>query len=83
MRIPKHIPQELKRLINFIVKRLGDCETLLDGYNHNPWGYTWYGHKMICEPLFCCYGRIGYSISYQGYELHVDNDMDRITIEEY
>lgn len=38
---------------------------------------------MICEPLFCCYGRIGYRISYQGYELHVDNDMNKITIEEY
>ena len=29
MRIPKEIPNELKRLINAIVKRFGDCENLL------------------------------------------------------
>ena len=33
MRIPKDIPNELKRLINAIVKRFGDCEHWLDGYN--------------------------------------------------
>lgn len=59
MRIPKNIPNELKRLINAIVKRSGDCETWLDGYNRDPWGFTWYGSPMTCEPLFCSYGCIG------------------------
>lgn len=80
MRIPKYIPNELKRLINAIVKRFGDCECWLDGYNRNPWGFTWYGSRMTCEPLFCCYGWIGYSISYKGYEIHVDNELSRIEI---
>lgn len=35
MRIPKDIPNELKRLINAILKRDGDCENLLNGYNYN------------------------------------------------
>ena len=80
MRIPKDIPSELKRLINAIVKRSGDCESLLNGYNRNPWGFTWYGFRMICEPLFCSYGRIGYRINYRGNEIHVDNELSRITI---
>lgn len=80
MRIPKDIPNELKRLINAIVKRFGDCECWLDGYNRNPWGFTWYGSRMTCEPLFCCYGMIGYSIGYKGYEIHVDNELLRIEI---
>lgn len=40
MRIPKDIPNELKRLINAIGKRSGDCENWLDGYNRDPWGFT-------------------------------------------
>ena len=52
MRIPKQIPNELKRLVNAIVKRSGDCENWLNGYNRDPWGFTWYGSRMICEPLF-------------------------------
>lgn len=40
MRIPKDIPSELKRLINAILKRDGDCESLLNGYNRNPFGFT-------------------------------------------
>lgn len=52
MRVPKDIPNELKRLINAIVKRSGDCENWLNGYNRNPWGFTWYGSSMICGPLF-------------------------------
>lgn len=35
---------------------------------------------MICEPLFCSYGCIGYGINYQGYEIHVDNELSRIEI---
>lgn len=80
MRVLQDIPQELKRLINAILKRDGDCEQWLNGYNSNPWNYTWYGFRMICEPLFCCYGCIGYSISYNGYEIHVDNELSRINI---
>lgn len=80
MRIPKYIPNELKRLINAIVKRFGDCENWLNGYNKNPCGFTWYGSRMICEPLFCSYGCIGYGIYYKGYEIHVDNELSRIEI---
>lgn len=80
MRIPKYIPNELKRLINAIVERFGDCENWLNGYNRNSWGFTWYGFRMICEPLFCCYGRIGYRINYRGCEINVDNDLSRIEI---
>lgn len=32
MRTPKDVPNELKRLINAIVKRSGDCESWLNGY---------------------------------------------------
>lgn len=80
MRIPKDIPAELNRLINAILKRDGDCEKWLDGYNRTPFGFTWYGFRMICEPLFCSYGCIGYSINYREYEIHVDNDLSRIEI---
>lgn len=31
MRVPKDIPNELKRLINAILKRFGDCENWLNG----------------------------------------------------
>lgn len=40
MRVPKDIPNELKRLINAILKRDGDCESWLNGYNRNPWRFT-------------------------------------------
>lgn len=80
MRTPKDIPTELKRLINAIVKRSGDCETWLNGYNRDPWGFTWYSFRMTCEPLFCSYGLIGYRIKYKGYGIHVDNDLSQIEI---
>ncbi len=80
MRIPKDIPSELKRLINAVVRRDGDCENWLDGYNRDPWRFSWYGDRMICEPLFCSYGCIGYGINYKGYEIYVDNDLRRIDI---
>lgn len=82
MRVPKDIPNELKRLINAILKRDGDCENWLNGYTYNrdPWGYIWYGSSIICEPLFCCYGCIGYCINYKGYTIHVDNELSRIKI---
>ena len=80
MRIPKDIPNELKRLINAIVTRSGDCEHWLDGYNRDPWFFTWYGSRMTCGPLFCSYGLIGYAINYKGYEIHVDNELSRIEI---
>lgn len=80
MRIPKDIPNELKRLINAIVKRSGDCESLLNGYNRNPFGFTWYGFQMTCGLLFCSYGCIGYSINYREYEIHVDNELSQIEI---
>lgn len=80
MKIPKDIPAELNRLINAIVSRDGDCEKWLNGYNRTPFGFTWYGFRMICEPLFCSYGRIGYGINYREYEIHVDNDLSRIEI---
>ena len=80
MRAPKEIPNELKRLINAILKRCGDCENWLNGYNRNPWGFTWFGSRMICEPLFCSYGCTGYGINYKGYEIHVDNELSRIEI---
>lgn len=47
MRVPKDIPAELKRLINAILKRSGDCEKWLDGYNQDPWRFAWYGFRMI------------------------------------
>ena len=50
MKTPKDIPNELRRLINAIVKRSGDCESWLNGYNRDPWGFTWYGFRMTCEP---------------------------------
>lgn len=80
MRVPKYIPNELKYLINAILKRCGDCEKWLNGYNRNPWGFTWYGFCMTCEPLFCSYGCIGYAINYKGYEIHVDNELSQIEI---
>lgn len=80
MRVPKEIPFELNRLINAIVKRDGDCEQWLNGFNRNPWHFAWYGSRMICESLFCCYGCIGYSINYKGYNIQVDNDLSRIDI---
>jgi hypothetical protein len=33
---------------------------------------------MICGPLFCSYGCIGYNINYKGYTIHVDNELSRI-----
>ena len=83
MRIPKNIPNELKRLINAIVKRSGDCENWLKGYNRDPWGFTWYGSRMSCLPLFCCYRCIGYSINYKGYAIDVDNELSQIEIKYY
>ena len=80
MRTPKDVPNELKRLINAIVERSGDCESWLNGYNRDPWGFTWDGFRMTCEPLFCCYGLIGYSIKYRGHEIHVDNELSQIEI---
>lgn len=80
MRIPKEIPNELKRLINVILKRNGDCENWLNGYNRNPGRFTWHGSIMICEPLFCSYGCIGYRINYRGYKIHVDNELSRIEV---
>lgn len=80
MRAPKKIPNELKRLINAILKRDGDCESWLNGYNRAPCIFTWYGSSMICESLFCSYGCIGYGINYKGYEIHVDNELSRIEI---
>ena len=80
MRIPTEIPNELKRLFNAILKRDGNCEKWLNGYNRNSWGFTWYGSRMTCGPLFCSYGCIGYSINYRGYEIHVDNELSRISI---
>lgn len=80
MRIPKDIPAELNRLINAILKRDGDCKSWLNGYNRNPFWFTWYGFRMICEPLFCSYGCIGYGINYRGHKIHVDNDLSRIEI---
>ena len=80
MRIPKDIPNVLKHLINAIVKRFGDCENWLNGYNRDPCGFTWYGFRMICKPLFCSYCCIGYGINYRGYEIHIDNELSRITI---
>ena len=80
MRIPKDIPAELNRLINAILKRDGDCESLLNGYNRNPFGFTWYGFRMSCEPMFCSYGCIGYGINYRGHKIHVDNDLSQIEI---
>lgn len=81
MRIPKDIPNELKRLINAIVKRSGDCENWLNGYNRDPWGFTWYGFRMVCEPLFCWAGNlIGYRIKYRGYKIQVDNDLSQVEI---
>ena len=80
MRAPKDIPNELKRLINAILKRSGDCENWLNGYNRAPCIFTWYGSSMICEPLFCSYGCIGYGIKYKGYAIHVDNELSRIEI---
>ena len=83
MRIPKNIPNELKRLINAIVKRSGDCENWLNGYNRNPSGFTWYGSKMSCLPLFHCYRLIGYSINYKRHVINVDNDKSCIEIAYY
>ena len=83
MRIPKNIPNELKRLINAIVKRSGDCENWLKGYNRDPWGFTWYDSRMSCLPLFCSYGCIGYSINYKGYAIDVDNELSQIEIKYY
>ena len=83
MRIPKNIPNELKRLINAIVKHSGDCENWLKGYNRATWTYTWHGSPMTCEPLFCSYGCIGYSINYKGYAIDVDNDLSQIEIKYY
>ena len=80
MRIPKNIPNELKRLINAIVKRSGDGENWLNGYNRDPWGFTWSGSQMSYEPLFCCYGCIGYRINYKEYAISVDNELSRIEI---
>lgn len=82
MKVSKNIPTELKRLINAILKRSGNCENWLNEYNYNrdPWGYTWYGSSMICEPLFCSYGCIGYHINYKGYKIHVDNELSQIDI---
>lgn len=52
MRVPKDIPNELKRLINAILKRDGDCEGWLNGYNRNPWGFTWYGSSIFVSLCF-------------------------------
>lgn len=81
MKTPKDTPNELRRLINAIVKRSGDCENWLNGYNRDPWGFTWYGFRMVCEPLFCWTGNlIGYRIKYRGYGIHVDNDLSQVEI---
>ena len=49
---------------------------------------TWFGFHVVCEPLFCSYGKIGYSIifyderdRYLG-EFDYDWDMDTLYLDE-
>lgn len=73
MKILGDIPSNIQRLINFIQKRHGDCETL---YGKK----TWYGKPISCNTLHVSYGAIGYDIEYDGIDLHVDNELNTITV---
>lgn len=81
MRIKCKIPQELKGLVSVIQRKCGDCEGWLKAYNKSPYRFTWFGHRMIVDLLYCSYGVIGYSINYRGYNIVVDNDLNKIDIE--
>ena len=40
----------------------------------------WYGTRLIVEPLFCSYGKIGYSVYVFGYgTIHYDYELNKIT----
>lgn len=73
MRIKGEIFPEIKPIINRILRSQGDCESLLNKT-------SWYGHRLYCGPLFCCYGVIGYDICFDSYNISVDNDLGVITI---
>lgn len=68
------MPKELKGIVSYIQRRMGNCERL---FRHS----VWHGHKIFCTELFCSYGCIGYKITYRGYCLHVDNEQGKITMQ--
>lgn len=76
----EQIPVELRGLVSTIQRKQGDCEQWLKGYNKNPFGFTWYGYRMIVEVLHASYGVIGYTIEYCGRKVDVDNELHTIRI---
>lgn len=72
------VPKGLKRLVNHIIKQDGDLENMINDYCNLRELYTWYGKKLIITPLFSGYKAIGYAISYDGYDLSVDNGLGTI-----
>lgn len=74
MKIIGEIHPEIKGLVNRILRKVGDCESLLGKR-------SWYGKDIWCGLLFCSYGVIGYDIDYEGFSISVDNELHEIRIE--
>lgn len=74
MKVVGFVFPEVRRLVNFIQRRQGDCESL---YGKK----TWYGKDISCLTLHCSYGAIGYSIEYDGVDVQVDCELGTITID--
>ena len=75
MKVVGFIYPEVRRLVNFIQRRHGDCECL---YGKK----SWYGKQISCQTLHCSYGAIGYAIEYDGIGIQVDNELNTILIDE-
>lgn len=70
-----------------LLKRL--CKSILqDRFNEEKYrgGSQWYGAEIHTQPMFCCYGPIGYTVYVSGseakYDVQYDYDMKELTIDE-
>lgn len=41
---------------------------------------SWYGHLICGTPLFCSYGQIGYTFQFDGVDVSVDYELEKIDI---
>lgn len=82
IKVTSKVPSEVKTIVKAIQKKDGDLEKWLNAYSKRPYNTTYYGDRLIIEPLHCSYGSIGYSIQYRGYDIKVDNEMKEISVEE-
>lgn len=82
IRVTSSVPSEVKTIVKAIQKKGGDLEKWLNAYNKNPFNTTYYGDRIMIEPLHVSYGVVGYAIQYRGYDIKVDNELNEISIDE-